>query len=116
MEWTPLPGQAGNDVISGHRTTYGAPVFNINDVEVGDEIRFESVIGEHVYVIREKRVVLPDEVWVTNNRAGAWLTLTTCHPRFSARERLVVIGEMVDGPNLEYAQGVKDGLIEAVSS
>jgi sortase A len=116
MPWTPLPGQAGNAVVSGHRTTYGAPFFNLNELEAGDEIRFESVVGEHVYVVRETRVVQPDDVWVTNERAGAWLTLTTCHPRFSASQRLIIVAEMVSGPNLEYAHGVKEGLIEAVSS
>lgn len=116
MPWTPLPGQAGNAVISGHRTTYGAPFFDLDELTPGDEIRFESVIGEHVYVVREKLIVAPDDVWVTNNRSGAWLTLTTCHPRFSARQRLIIVAEMVSGPNLEYAQSVKDGLIGEVSS
>ena len=49
-------------------------------------------------------MVAPTDVWVTDNKSGAWLTLTTCHPRFSARERLIITAELVEGPNLEYVQ------------
>ena len=102
MEGTPLPGQPGNAVLSGHRTTYGRPFFDFDLLEVGDEIEMETAIGVHTYAIREIQVVQPTDVWVTNDRPGGWLTLTTCEPKFSARQRLVVFAEMVDGPNLEF--------------
>jgi sortase A len=50
--------------------------------------------------------VAPTDVWVADNIDGAWLTLTTCHPRFSAAERLVIQAELIDGPNLEYVEAV----------
>ncbi len=106
MEWTPLPGQPGNAVLSGHRTTYGAPFSRLDELEVGDEMMVDSVIGESSYVVQEILVVRPTDVWVTDDKPGAWLTLTTCHPRFSARQRLVVVGELVEGPNLEYVAAV----------
>lgn len=102
MEGTPLPGQPGNAVLSGHRTTYGRPFFDFDLLEVGDEIEMETAIGVHTYAIREIQVVQPTDVWVTDDRPGGWLTLTTCEPKFSARQRLVVFAEMVDGPNLEF--------------
>ncbi len=114
MPWTPLPGQPGNAVVSGHRTTYGAPFFNIDQLQPGHEILVETALGTHTYVVRESIIVEPTDVWVTENRPGAWLTLTTCHPRFSARQRLVVFAELVDGPNYEYAQAAKEGLIDLV--
>ena len=104
MEGSPLPGQPGNAVLSGHRTTYGRPFFDFDLLEVGDQIEVESAIGIHIYEIRETRIVQPTDVWVTDDRAGAWLTLTTCEPKFSARLRLVVWAEMVSGPNLEFAK------------
>lgn len=116
MPWTPLPGQAGNAVISGHRTTYGAPFFRLDELSPGDEILVETVVGTHTFVVRESVVVLPTDVWVTNPRPGAWLTLTTCNPRFSARQRLVIVAELVGGPNLEYAQAIKNGIIEQASA
>lgn len=102
MSGTPIPGQAGNAVISGHRTTYGRPFFDFDLLAPGDRIEVETAIGTHVYEIREIQIVAPTDVWVTEPRPGGWLTLTTCNPKFSARERLVVWAEMVEGPNLEF--------------
>ena len=99
---TPLPGQPGNAVLSGHRTTYGRPFFDLDLLEPGDTIDVETAVGIHTYTVRESLVVTPFDVWVTEPREGAWLTLTTCHPKFSARERLVVFAELTAGPNFEF--------------
>ncbi|NNF64764.1 MAG: class E sortase [Acidimicrobiia bacterium] len=99
MPWTPLPGQPGNAVISGHRTTYGAPFLDLDLVEIGDEIMVETALGAHVYSVRESFVVEPTDVWVTDPRPGAWLTLTTCTPRYSAARRLIIAAELTSGPN-----------------
>lgn len=104
MPNTPLPGQPGNAVVSGHRTTHGRPFFDFDQLAVGDRIEVRTSIGTHVYAVREMTVVSPTDVWVTDPRAGGWLTLTTCEPKFSARQRLVVWAEMVDGPNLEFIE------------
>jgi sortase A len=101
MPSTPLPGQPGNSVISGHRTTYGAPFHELDELVAGDRIEIETAIGVHVYEVRRTEIVRPRDVWVTEPRDGAWLTLTTCHPKFSARQRLVVFAELVEGPNLD---------------
>lgn len=99
MPGTALPGQPGNAVISGHRTTFGAPFMHLDRVEAGDLITVASPAGVHTYQVVETRIVTPDETWVTGQWDGAWLTLTTCHPMFSARERFVVMARLVDGPN-----------------
>jgi sortase A len=104
MDTTALPGQPGNAVISGHRTTYGRPFFDLDLLEVGDRIEVQTAVGTHVYAVSEVLIVEPSDVWVTDDRPGGWLTLTTCNPKFSARQRLVVVAEMVSGPNLEYIQ------------
>ena len=106
MPGTPLPGQPGNAVISGHRTTYGRPFYELDLLVVGDEIAVETALGISTYSVREILIVAPTDVWVADNIDGAWLTLTTCHPRFSAAERLVVQAELIDGPNLEYVEAV----------
>lgn len=102
IEGTPLPGQVGNAVVSGHRTTYGRPFFDFDLLAVGDRVTVETMISTHTYEIREIQVVQPTDVWVTDPRPGSWLTMTTCEPKFSARQRLVIFAEMVDGPNLEW--------------
>lgn len=99
MPHTPMPGLPGNAVISGHRTTYGAPFHELDTLNPGDLIEVETAIGVSTYEVRELKIVRPTEVWVTESREGAWLTLTTCHPKFSSRRRLVVFAELVDGPN-----------------
>lgn len=99
MPRTPLPGQPGNAVISGHRTTYGAPFHDIDTLVPGDRVEVETAIGTHVYEVRETLIVEPTDIWVTGPRQGAWLTLTTCNPKFSSRERLIVVAELVEGPN-----------------
>ena len=112
---SPLPGQPGNSVISGHRTTYGAPFGDLDELVAGDRIEVETALGLHIYEVREAPaqcrnedglcVVRPTDLWVTEPREGAWLTLTTCHPRFSARRRLIVFAQLVDGPNAEVILG-----------
>ncbi len=99
MPDTPLPGQPGNAVVSGHRTTHGAPFHDLGELGTGDRIFWDSAAGTHEYVVRETQIVLPTELWVTDPRPGAWITLTTCHPKFSARQRLIVFAELVAGPN-----------------
>lgn len=105
MPLTPLPGQPGNAVISGHRTTYGAPFHELDTLNPGDLIEVETALGVHTYAVSETVIVSPRDVWVTEPREGAWLTLTTCNPKFSSRQRLVVFAELVDGPNHEAIVG-----------
>ncbi len=104
MPDTAMPGQPGNAVISGHRTTWGMPFHELDALDPGDRIEVDTALGTHVYVVRELLVVRPSETWVADPREGAWLTLTTCHPKFSARERYVVMAELVFGPNAEVIE------------
>lgn len=103
MPGTPVPGQPGNAVVSGHRTTYGRPFFSLDELDPGDRIEVETALGPHIYAVRDLLIVAPTDVWVTDQIPGAWLTLTTCHPLFSAAERLIVRAELVEGPNRDYA-------------
>ena len=106
MPGTPLPGQPGNAVISGHRTTYGRPFFDLDLLVVGDEIKVETALGISSYAVRSILVVAPTDVWVAANTEGAWLTLTTCHPQFSAAQRLIIQAELIGGPNLDYVKAI----------
>lgn len=109
MPGTAFPGQPGNAVVSGHRTTFGRPFFDLDQLAEGDLIEVETAVGVHTYQVRWIEVVLPTDVWVAEHRPGAWLTLTTCEPKFSARQRLIIAAELVDGLNLEYARFLEDG-------
>jgi sortase A len=91
---TPLPGQAGNASIAGHRTTYGHPFYNLNSVQPGDPIVLTTFQGIFVYHAIRSEVVSPSDGTVLKNAFGAYLTLTTCNPRFSASTRLVVFAQL----------------------
>jgi sortase A len=166
----------GVAAIAGHRTTYGAPFYNLNELRVkgdpesgrddrrGDVIVTETLVGTHVYEVIAMRVVRPDETWVAApvdqpvdpsvpqtahnwneviraqdalwgverepvvddegevvlgadgapmvlDPDKAYLVLTTCNPRYSAAERLVVLAELItdehDGEQGEGAVTVR---------
>jgi sortase A len=91
---TPLPGQAGNAAIAGHRTTYGAPFFNIDQLAPGDEVITTTFAGRFVYRVTGTVVVPPAEVGVIAGTSDARLTLTSCHPLYSASSRIVVTAQL----------------------
>jgi sortase A len=104
---TPLPGQGGNAAIAGHRTTYGAPFENIDQLTTGDEMVLRTVQGTFTYKVSEEPfVVSPDAGDVLSAvpdpaKPGtdlATLTLTTCNPKYSAAERLIVKASLVLPP------------------
>lgn len=92
------PGEVGNLVVSGHRTTYGAPFRDLDELAPGDPVVVETARGWSTYRVTGSEVVAPSAVEVTEPVPGrpgetatsAVLTLTTCTPAYSARQRLVV--------------------------
>jgi LPXTG-site transpeptidase (sortase) family protein len=91
---TPFPGQGGNFVVSGHRTTYGAPFFKLNEVEVGDEIDLVLPYAAVRYTVSRVFIVYPDEVDSVAQRGREQISLAACHPIYSAQQRIVVQGEL----------------------
>ncbi len=90
---SPLPGQLGNASIAGHRTTYGAPFFDIDQLRAGDEMVVTYTNGDRfVYEVTFTEVVTAADYYVvtTSNPDIAELTLTSCHPKYTARDRIVV--------------------------
>jgi len=99
---TALPGRVGNFVVSGHRTTYSAPFNQVDRLEPGDEILIDTRTTQYVYRVTGSRVVSPTRVEVTapvpfhpgRKPKKKLITLTTCHPKYSAAQRLIVFGEL----------------------
>lgn len=96
---TAAPGHDGNFAVSGHRTTYGAPFYHLDQLQEGDEIHVvDRQQREWVYVVRKQEIVQPTALWVIGDdpleTGRPTMTLTTCHPRFSAAERLIVFAEL----------------------
>jgi sortase A len=90
------PGELGRTIVSGHRTTYGAPFYNIDRLKPGDDIIAETQWGDFTYEVTDKEVVPPDSTDIANPAASTFaeIVLTTCNPRFSAAERLIVYARM----------------------
>ncbi len=92
---TPLPGEAGNVAIAGHRTTYLHPFYNLDALAPGDAIDILTAQGWFDYKVTGSQVVAPTDVAVVAPTATPTLTLTTCNPRYSASQRLVVQAALV---------------------
>jgi sortase A len=95
---SPLPGNGGNVVIAGHRTTHLAPFWSIDALAPGDQIMLQTRRGTFLYRVQWVKVVVPAGLWVTGATDQPTLTLTTCNPRFSQRQRLVVRAVQIYGP------------------
>lgn len=97
---TALPGEKGNFAVAGHRTTYGAPFFNLDQLREGDEVLVTARTGKrYTYRVLKQEIVAPGDTWVIQpdplENGKKMLTLTTCNPRFSNAERLIVFAELV---------------------
>ena len=107
---TPMPGQRGNAAIAGHRTTYGAPFNRIDELVPGDDIVVATPQGEFTYKVAPHTnddgsvtghlIVRPNDVWVLDDAGDNRLTLTACHPKYSASQRIVVQAVLVEPPAL----------------
>ncbi|MET0788836.1 MAG: class E sortase [Cellulomonas sp.] len=112
-EGTAMPGGVGNFAIAGHRTTFAKPFNRIAELQVGDPLVIRTTDNVwYVYRVTSTEIVNPSDVGVIAPVPGdpgavpteRMITLTTCHPMFSARERYIVHGV------LDYWAPVADGI------
>ncbi|MFJ7767757.1 class E sortase [Streptomyces sp. NPDC097107] len=100
----PTSGKKGNFSLAAHRDGHGAKFHNIDKIEKGDPVVFETKDKWYVYktyaVLPETskfNVKVLDAVPEESGRkkAGHYITLTTCTPVYTSRYRYVVWGELV---------------------
>lgn len=114
---TAQPGAVGNFALAGHRTTYGRPFHDIDTLRTGDRIVVETKTAYSVYVVKRHTIVAPTAVEVVApvpQHPGAtpterWLTMTACHPKYSAAQRYVVFAEL--DHTYPRAQGLPAGTL-----
>jgi sortase A len=124
---TALPGQQGNFAVAGHRVGRGSPFLDLDRMQPGDPIVVETSDSWFVYRvlgdaatgdfyadpsgIPGQHIVRPTDVQViaptpgggeADPATGAYLTLTTCHPKYSAQQRLIIHARL-DGAPLSKA-------------
>ena len=100
---TAMPGQVGNFAVSGHRTTYGRPFHNIDRLRKGDVIVVETKKNFVVYAVDRHVLVRPWQVEVLapvpqhpgDKPTKAVMTMTSCHPKYSATQRYVTFSHLV---------------------
>jgi sortase A len=92
---TPLPGDPGTSAIAGHRTTYGAPFREIDQLERGQRIVVDMPDGRFVYRVERTRIVDDQDLSVLEPVGYKRLMLSACHPLYSAAERVIVFARQV---------------------
>jgi sortase A len=94
-EGTVAPGEVGNTVVAGHRTTFTHPFRDIDQIEAGDDVIFVTNGGTFTYHATDAFVVGDTDTWIADATDTATFTLFACHPKGSERERYVLKGELV---------------------
>ena len=92
---TPLPGEPGTTAIAGHRTTYGAPFRNIDELGRGERIVVDMPDGRFVYRVEESKIVDDQDLSVLQPVGYRRLMLSACHPLYSAAQRIIVYARQV---------------------
>lgn len=111
---TSLPGEQGNFAVAAHRTTVGANFYSINELQPGDKIYVETNDTLYEYVFVNHVIIKPTEISVLNPVPYGFnadiipaesikplhiLTMTSCNPRYSDRERIVAYSVLVNSYN-----------------
>lgn len=96
---TPMFDEPGAVGIAGHRTGWGAPFFNLDRLRNGDQVIVETGKATYTYRMTDRTIVSPSrsEVLDGNPKSTAikQLVLTTCTPKFTARDRLIIFLDLV---------------------
>ena len=93
---TAMPGAVGNVVVGGHRTSHDKPFRNIDKLQPGDQVIFDTANGRFVYAVTSTEIVTPDAIRIIDQTADKTATLFACHPIGSTRQRIVVHLALVD--------------------
>lgn len=93
---TPLPGVPGTVAVAGHRTTYGAPFRELDELRPGDAVTVRMPYATFSYEVERTRIVEPTAVEVTRRVSYDRLVLSACHPLYSAAQRIIVFARLVD--------------------
>jgi sortase A len=89
-----MPGEPGTFAVSGHRTTYGAPFHDVDDLGRGDRIELTMPYGRFTYRVERTRIVAPTAIEVTDPVGYDRLVLSACHPLYSAAQRIIVFARL----------------------
>lgn len=93
---SPLPGEDGNSAYAAHRNGHGDPFLDFEELRVGDDVIIRQNGAEWTYDIKTKpEVIEAGDRTVLAPKAGKWLTLTTCWPKYGSEKRMYIHAELV---------------------
>jgi sortase A len=92
---TPLPGEPGTAAVAGHRTTYGAPFREIDQLKHGQRITIDMPDGRFLYRVERTKIVDDQDLSVLDRVGYQRLVLSACHPLYSAAQRIIVFARFV---------------------
>jgi sortase A len=87
---TAMPGQRGNVVVAGHRTSHDKPFRHLDLLVPGDQVVMGTLAGSFTYVVSSTEIVTPDAIRIIEQTDAYTATLFACHPVGSTKERIVV--------------------------
>lgn len=95
---TSTPDKGGNTVLVAHRFVYHgeAPFYNLDKVNPGDTFSTFWEGAEYLYKVRETKIVEPSAIEIESNTADPIMTLYTCTPIWTAKQRLVIIADLAE--------------------
>lgn len=90
------PGELGNCVLAAHRDyTFGTYFSRLDELKEGDAVEIDYMGFTHSYRVTGSMVTTPDDLSALMPTENPLLTLITCHPRGSGKERLIVTAEPI---------------------
>jgi sortase A len=95
---TSTPDKGGNTVLTGHRYMYTSgpnTFYSLDEMKVGDKFIVFWKGVEYDYEVYDVFVVTPDKIEIEANTKDPIVTLYTCTPIWTAKERLVVRGKLI---------------------
>jgi sortase A len=116
---TALPGQVGNFAVAGHRVGKGEPFLNLDHLRAGDAVIVKTESSWFVYRVKGtqhgdidsadadgipgREIVSPSDSAVLadvpdhpgTQPTEKLMTMTTCHPKFTADKRMIIHAALV---------------------
>ena len=98
MKETTRIGEVGNTALAAHRShTYGRFFNRLDEVEIGDKVKITAQGKEYQFEVYNKVIVKPSDISVLKrNKKDKILTLITCHPLYTATDRLIIQARLME--------------------
>ena len=95
---SPNPGVKGNLVLSAHNDVFGQIFRDLDQLKPGDLVILSTNQRTYTYVIRQTRIVAPNQVEVLAQTNETIVSLISCYPYMVDNKRIVVTAALQETP------------------